>query len=104
MFLPLIAACDQRGLSGRDAELARLRGDGFQVVKATHSGAVINAQGQPVMVDPAPGFCLAEDSIETSRRSVFLLIGDCAVEGPATDEKDTRGELQLPKAVPGGDV
>lgn len=101
--VPLVAACEgaTTGLSGRDAEWARLNTDGFRVVKASHMGAVIAAAGQQIAIDPAPGFCLARDSIETSKRSAFLLIGDCAVAGPPTDKRGARGELKLPKAVPG---
>ena len=96
-----LAACEAPGLSNRDAEWARLSSEGFRVVTASHRGAVISARGRQVTIDPAPGFCLAEDSIETTKRSVFLLIGDCAVGGPITDARSDDGELQLPRAVPG---
>lgn len=101
LLLPLVSACQQQGLSGRDAEWARRQAEGFRVASASHEGVVINARGQMVLVDPAPGFCVAEESIETSKRSVFILIGDCAVEGPISESKDARGELHLPKSVPG---
>ena len=100
--LPLLAACEATvGLSGRDAEWARLQSDGFYVVRASHKGAIIAARGQQVAIEPATGFCLAEDSIETSDRSAFMLIGDCAVDGPPSGKRGYRGELQLPKAIPG---
>lgn len=99
--LVFLGACDQRGFSGRAAELARQQSGGFYVVESSHKGAVVVARGKQVAVKPAPGFCLAEDSIETSRRSIFILIGDCAVEAPTTGARGARGELQLPKAIPG---
>ena len=96
----LLSACDQRGLSGRDEEWARLNQD-FVVLRASHRGAVVRARDRQVAIDPAPGFCLADDSIETSARSVFLLIGDCAVEAPVTERRGARGELPLPRSIPG---
>lgn len=76
--LALLAACQPGsfGHSGRSAEWARARG-AYSVVSASPSRAILSAQGQSVAVEPSPGFCLAEDSIETSDRSAFVLIGDC---------------------------
>ena len=64
-----LAGCEGTGFSGRDAELARQRAGDFFVSSASPEGAILVARGQKVAVEPAPGFCLAEDSIETSNRA-----------------------------------
>jgi hypothetical protein len=93
----------ERGLSGRDAEWARADAPGqFSIVSAGHDRAVVSALGHQVAVEPAEGFCLAQEAIETSDRSAFLLLGDCALEdaaavGPAGTEEG----LDLPPGVPG---
>ena len=92
----------QRGFSGRDAELARARGSGdFSVVSATPERAVVSALGKQVAVEPAAGFCLTREAIETSSRSAFLLLGDCALEEPAGGGAGAEGALDLPRGVPG---
>jgi hypothetical protein len=92
----------ERGFSGRDAEWARTHAPGdFAVVSASHSRAVVSALGQQVAVEPANGFCLAEEAIETSDRSAFLLLGDCAIEDPAGNAPPVEGLLDLPSGVPG---
>ena len=92
----------ERGFSGRDAEWTRTHGPGdFAVVSASHSRAVVSALGQQVAVEPANGFCLAEEAIETSDRSAFLLLGDCAIEDPAQSVPPAEGALDLPTGVPG---
>lgn len=78
-----LTGCDAsfRGFSGRDAEWQRQHG-AFLVVDAEPKRAVVSADGNQVVVEPAAGFCLATDSIETSERSIFILIGDCVLDGP----------------------
>ncbi len=92
----------ERGLSGRDAEWARTRGPGeFSVVSATPGRAVVSALGHQVAIEPADGFCLAREAIETSDRSAFLLLGDCALEEPAARGQGADALLDLPRGVPG---
>jgi hypothetical protein len=97
----LFAGCEpgQFGLSARNAEWQRL-GE-FAVVSASPERAVVSARGQPVAVEPPPGFCLAEESIETSDRSAVVLIGDCVLEGGAGVMPGADGALNLPMAMPG---
>ncbi len=92
----------ERGFSGRDAELARARGDGnFALVSASADRAVVSALGHQIAVEPAAGFCLAREAIETSDRSAFLLLGDCALEEPAGGDTAAAELLDLPRGVPG---
>jgi hypothetical protein len=92
----------ERGLSGRDAEWERASAPGdFSVVSASHARAVVSALGKQVAIEPAYGFCLAEEAIETSERSAFLLLGDCAIEDPAGSGAPVDGALDLPSGVPG---
>ena len=93
----------ERGFSGRDAEWLRAGGPGdFSIVSADYDRAVVSALGHQVAVEPANGFCLAEEAIETSDRSAFLLLGDCALDGPAAlGLPGTDAPLDLPPGVPG---
>jgi hypothetical protein len=92
----------ERGLSGRDAEWARTAAPGdFAIVSADHRRAVVSALGNQVAVEPANGFCLAQEAIETSERSAFLLLGDCALEAPAATFSGADQQLDLPPGVPG---
>src|SRR5690625_6503539 len=83
-LLALLAGCEagQMGFGGTPPV-----GD-FAVLSASPERAVLSAQGQRVAVEPISGFCVAEDSIETSDRSAFVLIGDCALS--SGDRKSTR--------------
>lgn len=80
-LLALLAGCEagQMGFGGTAPV-----GD-FAVLSASPERAVLSAQGQRVAVEPTPGFCVAEDSIETSDRSAFVLIGDCALSSGGVD-------------------
>lgn len=100
--LALLAGCEsgQFGFSGRDAEWSQARG-AFSVVSASPQRAVLSARGNRVAVEPPPGMCLAEDSIETSHGSAFVLVGDCALEGAAGGLTSGSGGLDLPAAMPG---
>ncbi|MEO1490807.1 MAG: hypothetical protein AAFV19_01480 [Pseudomonadota bacterium] len=99
------AGCDQGGFSGLQAEWTRQRAapvGSFAVITASHERAVLSAKGRQVAIEPADGFCLAEESIETSGRSAFVLIGDCALDAETSKvDKGARGELQLPRGIPG---
>ena len=92
----LLAGCEagQFGHSGRDAEWQR-RG-AFGVVSASPERAVVSALGQPVAIEPPPGFCVDAGSIETSDRSAVVLVGDCVLEGAAGAMPGGNGELELP--------
>jgi hypothetical protein len=102
-ILTTVGACDERGLSGLNAEWDRRKAEGpFAVVSASHDRAVVSAMGRQVAIEPAEGFCLAKESIETSQKSAFALIGDCALDAPRDGaSRSARGELQLPRGVPG---
>ncbi|MEM0990011.1 MAG: hypothetical protein AAGK00_14125 [Pseudomonadota bacterium] len=97
-----LAACDERGFSGLQNEWDRRHQGPYYVVNASHDRAVISALGHQVAIEPAKGFCLAEDSIETTGRSAFALIGDCVLEdGGDQGTRGEKGELYLPRGVPG---
>lgn len=99
----ILCACEGQGFSGLQAEWSRTRGPetSFAVISASHERAVVSAKGRQVAIVPADGFCLAEESIETSGRSAFLLIGDCALDAVKSGSTGARGELQLPRGIPG---
>lgn len=97
-----VAGCEKRGLSSVDAELARRNAGDYYIVAADHDRAVISALGRKVAIEPAEGFCLATSSLEVTDRSAFALIGDCTLEAPGVrGSEDERGELTLPRGVPG---
>lgn len=110
----LVAGCQVQttaGLSARDAEIARLRAETFQVVSLRPRRAVIEAAGQTVAVVPAAGSCIAIDAVDTGERSAFLLLTDCAMaeiggEGGLETEAAsvagiTAGRLDMTPAFPG---
>lgn len=93
LMLPLLAlapACMVTvGESSVENELTRLDAiRGIGLVSATPLEAVIAARGAKVVVRPAPGSCIARDSIETSELSAFLLLTDCALERLSHGESD----------------
>ncbi|MFK7941960.1 MAG: hypothetical protein AB8B85_03465 [Paracoccaceae bacterium] len=100
-----LAGCDlplDPGFSGVSAEQARLRADGYYVVSVGEDRAVVSAKGRQVAIKPAKGFCVASDSVEASRLSAFALIADCALDkAPDKSKRGARGELKLPRGVPG---
>ncbi len=98
--LMMTSGCLERGFSTRDQELERLKG--FALVSAEPSRAVVAARGRQVVVEPADRFCVAEESVETSLKSAFMLIGDCVGDAALEQATTTElGELQLPRALPG---
>ena len=100
--LTALGGCDQRGFSGLEAEWDRKRSGPYHVVSVSHERAVVSALGRQVAIEPSEGFCLAQESLDTTRSSAFALIGDCAFEAPNTGaRRSARGELQLPPSVPG---
>lgn len=103
--LQVVSGCEgqfplEAGYSSARAELDRKKA--YHVVALSEDRAVISAKGRQVAIEPAKGFCLAEDSVEASARSAFALIGDCALDkAPDKSKRGARGELKLPPSVPG---
>lgn len=101
-MLLITSGCDQRGLPGMRDEWERRRAEQFFVLSASNEAAVISALGKEVAIKPADGFCLSRESIETSSRSAVALIGDCALEADVESaSRSERGELNLPRSLPG---
>ena len=97
-----LSGCDDQGFSGVGAEWDRRHAGPYYVVSASPERAVVSAQGRQVAITPAKGFCLARESVETTERSAFALIGDCALDSStASAPRGSRGELQLPRGLPG---
>ena len=72
------------------------------VASASPEGVLVSARGRPVSIRPAPGLCLADDAVEVSDRAAVALITDCALStDPAGAARTARGELILPRALPG---
>lgn len=66
------------GQSGVSAEFNRIQGrDGFAVVASAPTQTVFAAKGQQVVIAPASGFCVAEDSLDISSGAAFALLSDC---------------------------
>lgn len=103
-LVPLLAACQiDIGENTMEAEFARKRAAGaFQVTKVENGRAVVMARGREVRVTPGPGACVAEDAIDLSERSAFLLFADCAVTAPLIEAKTENGRrLEMAQAFPG---
>jgi hypothetical protein len=98
----VLAGCQARttaGESGRDAELARVAAAGtFRLVSVEPRRAVVDAAGQRVAVVPAANTCIAEDAIDLSERSAFLLLADCAAMRAASTAS---GVLDVAPGFPG---
>ena len=99
-----LAACENPGLSGRDAELARLRAEkGFAVVEVAAERAVFAAHGQRIVVEPPQGYCLDEGSVAVTRNAAFALVAECMQDRQA-ELKNGAGravEIALPRVFPG---
>ncbi len=101
-----LAACETPGLSGRDAEFARVRSaKGFAVVEANASRAVFVARGQRIVVEPPQGYCLDEGSVAVTRKAAFALVADCMQDHQVKLENGSgagrAGEIELPRVFPG---
>ena len=101
-----LAACENPGLSGRDAELARVRAEkGFAVIEATAERAVFAVRGQRIVVEPPQGYCLDEDSVAVTRNAAFALVADCMQDHQAKLENGSGAgsavEIELPRVFPG---
>ncbi len=100
-----LAACEEPGLAGRDAELARVRGArGFEVIEASAERAVFIARGQRIVVEPPQGYCLDQGSVAVTRKAAFALVADCMhdhqlklVNGSGAGRA---GEIELPRVFP----
>ena len=98
----ILGGCDDQGFSNVGAEWDRRAAGPYYVVSASPARAVVSAKGRQVAIEPAKGFCLARESVETTGRSAFALIGDCALDSStASAPRGARGELQLPRGLPG---
>ncbi|MEM6972434.1 MAG: hypothetical protein AAF577_06480 [Pseudomonadota bacterium] len=64
---------------------ARGGGGDFALVSSAPRKAVIRAAGRPVAVTPAAGACVADDAIDVSGGSAFVLLTDCLLV-PTSDE------------------
>lgn len=95
-----LSGCAEQGFSGLGDELDRRKG-AFSVVSASDRRAVVSARGKQIAIEPADGFCLANESVEASHRSVFVLIGDCFLRDASSAGRGSRGELSLPRSLPG---
>ena len=101
-----LAACETPGLSGRDAEFARVRSaKGFAVVEASAERAVFVARGQRIVVEPPQGYCLDEGSVAVTRKAAFALVADCMQDHQVKLENGSgagrAGEIELPRVFPG---
>lgn len=75
------AACMpvEPGQSGLKAGSNRIEGEnGFAVVSSSPSRTVFAAKGQQVVIAPASGFCVTEESLNVSGTAAFALVSDCA--------------------------
>ncbi len=101
-----LAACETPGLSGRDAEFARVRtAKGFAVVEVSAERAVFVARGQRIVVEPPQGYCLDEGSVAVTRKAAFALVADCMQDHQVKLENGSgagrAGEIELPRVFPG---
>jgi hypothetical protein len=101
-----LAACENPGYSGRDAEFERVSSmRGFAVVSAAPERAIIAARGQRIIFEPPQGYCLDEESIAVSNNAAFALIADCMQDHLAelteNGSSDNVREITLPRVFPG---
>ena len=101
-----LAACETPGMSGRDAEFARVRAArGFAVIEATAERAVFAVRGQRIVVEPPQGYCLDEGSVTVTRSAAFALVADCMTDHQAELENGSGVgrvvEIELPRVFPG---
>ena len=103
-----LAGCENldRGLSGRDAEFDRRRGEqAFTVVQAAGERAIFTARDREIVVEPPEGYCLDTESIQLTSRSAFVLVADCLESHQEAIENGVRngnnGEIPLPRSFPG---
>jgi hypothetical protein len=101
-----LSACETPGLGGRDAELARQRGENdFAVIEASAARAVFAARGQRIVVEPPQGYCLDEGSVSVTRNAAFALVADCIQDHRAELENGAVAgrvvEIELPRVFPG---
>lgn len=101
-----LAGCENIGFSGRDAEIARVRGlNGFAVIESDAKRAVFAVRGRRVVVEPPPGYCLDRDSVNVTQSAAFALIFDCLEDQRDKMSKDGGEgevvEISLPRTFPG---
>jgi hypothetical protein len=101
-----LAACENPGLDGREAEFARQHGEkGFAVVAVSAQRAVFAARGKRIVVEPPQGYCLDEDSVAVTRNAAFALVADCMQDHQAKLKNGAgagrAAKLKLPRVFPG---
>ncbi|MCL5775396.1 hypothetical protein M1105_00090 [Limibaculum sp. FT325] len=99
-----LSGCLQAGESLVSDELERVRAiRDFGVVASAPERVVFAARGRRIVVEPAPGSCIARDSIEVSRSLAFLVVSDCVIEQAAalTPDDADAVEIALPASFPG---
>jgi hypothetical protein len=101
-----LAACENPGVGGRDAEFARQHGEkGFAVIEVTAERAVFAARGKRIVVEPPQGYCLDEGSVAVTRSAAFALIADCMQDHQEKLENGSgagrAAEITLPRVFPG---
>ena len=105
LALGLLGGCQTTGLSARDAEIARLRGDGnFSVLQDEPRRVLFSARGNRVAVEPPDGYCIDHKAIEVTENSAFVLISDCLDDeqiNAANAAKRSEKQIDLPRSFPG---
>ena len=101
-----LAGCENIGVDGREAELARARGvKGFAVISSNADRAVFAVRGQRIVVQPPNGYCLDEGAVDVSHLAAFALVTDCLQDRLAELENGSGAgkvrEISLPRSFPG---
>jgi hypothetical protein len=101
-----LAACENPGMGGRDAEFSRQHGErGFAVIEVTAELAVFAAHGKRIVVAPPQGYCLDEGSVAVTRNAAFALVADCMQDHQAKLENGSgagrAAKITLPRVFPG---
>lgn len=95
-LLSLAACVDPTGGAGTAASLVPRRAVGdFSIEFADTGRALFVAAGREVTLRPAPGLCIAPESVDVGPASGFAMIGDC----PAAARADG-ASMDLPPALP----
>ena len=101
-----LAGCENIGVDGLEAELARARSvTGFAVISSNADRAVFAARGQRIVVQPPNGYCLDEGSVDVSRLAAFALVTDCLQDRLEELENGSGAgkvrKISLPRSFPG---
>ncbi len=99
----LLGGCLQLepGLSGRDAEIGRQRGEaGFAFVETGPERAVVRAGEDYLALVPVEGLCLTGGSFTATDGGAFAVVADCVTERVSAAPEGAE-RLELPPAFPG---